>query len=191
VNALKPEIPWRFLGPEGHRARPAVRFVFDVEPARQLDLLAKLEAVGPHRDRRAHVRSLEANGKSTLEAREEAKPKRPWFVRFYYVSDAGEKLAATFGGLTEPDAARLASVHGADKWPSKPAHADRVKCTGLDESDALAEFYPKFVGACANEAWCKCRGGGLMDPPVPTLRRGYREVIFPSESTVVLVEVTS
>lgn len=170
---------WRYLGPEGAHARPAVRFAAELPEPQQRELFEALTAIKPHRDRRAPRQSLERIGASVLTARDELPAKRPWIVRLYFTSMADERLCTEFGGLTEPEANAIASGRDAELWSVK--RPLDVKCTGLDESDPLAVHYPAYVGTCAAETWCACRGHGMVAAPIPSVRKGVRVVVFPSE----------
>jgi hypothetical protein len=172
--------PWRYIGPEGAQARPAVRFVATLEPERQGELFAAMSKLPRYRPVIERVRPLEVGGRRVLEARPESAAKRPWTVRYYFESMEGEHLAAEFSGLTEAEAVEATAAYPtAQSWSVKRPRDQR--CKGLAEDDPLAKHYPNAVGACAAETWCACRGSGSVETPLPELRRGWRLVVFPSE----------
>ena len=171
---------WRFIGPESHRSRPAVRFVVGLAPARQGELFASMSKLP--RMTRAQRRPLESVGRRVLESRTEPRAKRPWVVRWYYESQAGEHLAAEFGGFTEAEAADAIAPFTKGQVEAFPAAREHdLPCPGLAEGDDLARHYPDAVGTCQATTWCACRGSGWVERPAPRVRRGYRLVVWPTE----------
>jgi hypothetical protein len=106
-----PRGSWEFLGPEGRAPRPAIRFNLDA-PAPEADAIRVAHAAIKTARHPARRRGdMEADGAAALAAAPRAHAKRPWTVRFYYLSMGDETLAADFHGYTEAEAAELAERH--------------------------------------------------------------------------------
>jgi anti-sigma factor RsiW len=78
----------------------------DLPAERVAELRAKLAAVRA-RTARPRVESFEDRGRASLEAPPAERAKRPYTLRVYYRSMAGELLAAEFSGLTMQAADRF------------------------------------------------------------------------------------
>jgi len=121
-------------------------------------LLLKLDGLASTPKKPRHARSIpfERNGEAALaDLSERIAPKRPWFVRAYYISMGGQRCYAEFGGLTECEATTCAI-----DWTSP----DQTRRWYPDEPRTM----PEPVSWAAK-----------YEAPKP--KHGWKKVIFPSE----------
>lgn len=116
---------------------------------------------------------------------------RPWVLRLYYLSMAGERLYAEFSGLTEGNARALRSQHAATVVTERGASVDNIASSALDaqcwsvarptQRCAPCTVQGKLLPPKKRAGCVVCDGTGKVAIAPPTVRHGFRKVVFPSE----------